>query len=89
MSLVSQTPKLGRLLLTGIGIFFIWFSIWILVTPFYNDPCMLQLLALLSLKLDFLAFFPERRWAIQIPVTLGVVLITAVLVFVGRVLQVG
>lgn len=37
--------------------------------------------------IDFLAFFPERKWAIQIPVTLGVVLITAVFVFVGRVLQ--
>ena len=40
MSLVNQTPKLGRLLLTGIGLFFVWFSIWVLVTPFYNDPCM-------------------------------------------------
>lgn len=88
MSLVNHTPKTGRLLLSLMGLFFIWFSIWVLVTPFYNDPCMALELTSVPI-LDFLAFFPERRWAIQIPVTLGVVLITAVLVFVGRVLQVG
>ena len=43
-------------------------------------------LYLYHVTLDFLAFFPERKWAIQVPVTIGVILLTVVLVFVGQLL---
>ncbi len=39
MSLVNSTPRAGRIMLTFMGLFFVWFSVWVLVTPFYNDPC--------------------------------------------------
>jgi hypothetical protein len=42
MSLVNQTPKFGKIILFVSGSFFLWFTIWMLVSPFYDDPCMLH-----------------------------------------------
>ena len=87
MSLVNQTPELGRLILSLTCVFFVWFSVWVLVSPFYDDPCTFFPSFFCSNLLDFLAFFPDRKWAVQVPVTIGVIGLSLVLMFLGVTLR--
>ena len=40
MSLTNSAPKMGRLVLFASVALFVWFTVWMLVSPFYDDPCM-------------------------------------------------
>ena len=86
MSLTNFTPKLGRLILSVGATFFAWFTVWMLVSPFYDDECMF------SSRVDkflagFQAVFPNREWGVKVPVTIGVITMTAMVIFFGVILR--
>ena len=87
MSLVNQAPKLGKIILSITISTFLWFTIWVLVSPFYADPCMTISHLIGLIQLDFQAFFPDRRWAITIPVTIGVLILATAMVYLGFILR--
>lgn len=81
---VNSTQVKGKMIVLSCTIFLVYYSFWVLVTPFYQDPCMPELftynfVTFLGMKIVFL----DRKWAITIPVTLGVVFLTLILVSTG------
>ena len=66
-----ESRTLGTIWFTSVLIFWIYYTLWILVSPFIDNGHSLQ------------RFFPDRKWGIVIPIMLGVGYLSVALTFVG------
>ena len=66
-----ESKTLGILWFTSVFIFWIYYTVWILFSPFIDDGHPIQ------------KYFPERKWGIVIPILLGIGFLTIALTFIG------
>jgi hypothetical protein len=70
---VNSPHRRGLVITASCSVFLGLYSVWLILVPFYPGGWLEGM-------------FPDRRWAIQIPVVMGVMIMTGILVFIGNLL---